>query len=148
LNNCLIFLSIHLANLLIFWVVLIINSSLPWHLWLGLFNSYIFWVVLIVNSSLPSTLLDHGWGVSSPSSPGRGASPLGEALIPPRPPLAGLVGGEERGVHGFEAGGAGEGAHQPVVDALLVVGVHAGQVTQRLAHVEVHHADHAPGTQN
>ena len=35
-------------------------------------------------------------------------------------------------------------SHQPVVDAVGVVGVHAGQVADPVADDELDHADHAP----
>ena len=59
------------------------------------------------------------------------------------PPLVRLVGDEEGGVDGLHAGGAGEAPHEPVVDALGVVGVHARQVAHAVADAELDHADHA-----
>lgn len=55
----------------------------------------------------------------------------------------GLVAGEQSGVHRLHAAGAREAAHQPVVDALHVVGVHARQVAHLVADEELHHADDA-----
>uniref|UniRef100_A0A1I8I7J0 DDE_Tnp_1_7 domain-containing protein n=1 Tax=Macrostomum lignano TaxID=282301 RepID=A0A1I8I7J0_9PLAT len=43
------------------------------------------------------------------------------------------------------AGGAGAGAHQPVVDAGAVIAVAAGQAPQRVTFGVFNHADHAPG---
>ena len=51
---------------------------------------------------------------------------------------------QEGGVHRLHAAGAGEAAHEPVVDAVHVVGVHAGQVPHRVPDVELDHADHTP----
>ena len=51
---------------------------------------------------------------------------------------------QEGGVHRLHAAGAGEAPHEPVVDAVHVVGVHAGQVPHRVPDVELDHADHAP----
>ena len=59
------------------------------------------------------------------------------------PLLVRLVGDEEGGVDGLHAGGAGEAPHEPVVDALGVVGVHARQVAHAVADAELDHADHA-----
>ena len=61
--------------------------------------------------------------------------------------LGGVVGVEEGGVHGLQAGGAGEGPLEPVVDAVGVVEVHAGQVPHPLPLDEIHHADHTPAQQ-
>ena len=54
-----------------------------------------------------------------------------------------LVGDEEGGVDGLHAGRAGEAPHEPVVDALGVVGVHARKVADAVADAELDHADHA-----
>lgn len=54
----------------------------------------------------------------------------------------GFVGGEQRGVHRLHAGRAGEGAHQPGVDAVDVVDVKAGQESNGVAELKIHHADH------
>ncbi len=59
--------------------------------------------------------------------------------------LVRFVRDQQGGVDGLHAGGAGEAAHEPVVDALGVVGVHAGQVAHPVAYAELDHADHAPG---
>lgn len=56
----------------------------------------------------------------------------------------GLVGGEQGGVHGLHAGGAGEGSHQPVVYTVHVVDVHARQESDRVSVNKVQHTDHAP----
>ena len=58
--------------------------------------------------------------------------------------LVRLVGDEEGGVDGLHAGRAGEAPHEPVVDALGVVGVHARKVADAVADAELDHADHAP----
>lgn len=54
----------------------------------------------------------------------------------------GLVGGQQGGVHGLHAGRAGEGAHEPRVDAVHVIDVHAGQEPDGVAVLKVQHADH------
>ncbi len=59
--------------------------------------------------------------------------------------LVRLVGDEQRGVHRLHAGWAGEGAHEPVVDAVRVVGVHAGEVADAVADHELDHADDTSG---
>ena len=51
---------------------------------------------------------------------------------------------QEGGVHRLHAAGAGEAPHEPVVDAVHVVGVHAGQVPHTVPHAELDHADDAP----
>lgn len=56
--------------------------------------------------------------------------------------LRGLVGTEKSRVNGFQTGRAREGAHEPIVDAVCVVGVHARQITNAVSHAEVYHADH------
>lgn len=56
----------------------------------------------------------------------------------------GLVRGEERSVDWFHAGRTGEGAHEPVVYAVHVVDVHAGQEPDGVAVYKVHHTNHAP----
>ena len=57
-----------------------------------------------------------------------------------------LVGDEEGGVDGLHARRAGEAPHEPVIDALGVVGVHAREVADAVADAELDHADHAPET--
>lgn len=54
----------------------------------------------------------------------------------------GLVGGKQRCVDRLHAGGAGEGSHQPVVDTVHVVNVHAGQEPNGVSIYKVHHTDH------
>lgn len=53
----------------------------------------------------------------------------------------GLVGGKQRSIHRLHARGAGEGSHQPVVDTVHVVDVHAGQEPDRVSVDKVHHTD-------
>lgn len=53
-----------------------------------------------------------------------------------------LIGDEEGCVDGLHAGGAGEAPHQPVVDAVGVICVHARKVSDRVADREFDHADH------
>ena len=60
----------------------------------------------------------------------------------------GLVGGEQCSIHRLHAGGAGEGAHEPVVYAVLVVGVHTGQVAQWVSQDELSHTYHTSETHN
>ena len=55
-----------------------------------------------------------------------------------------LVGDEEGGVDGLHARRAREAPHEPVVDTLGVVGVHARKVADAVADAELDHADHAP----
>lgn len=57
----------------------------------------------------------------------------------------GLVGGEQRCVHRLHAGGTGEGAHEPRVDTVHVVDVHARQEPDRVSVLKVQHTDHTPG---
>lgn len=56
----------------------------------------------------------------------------------------GFVGGQQGCVYGLHAGGAGEGAHQPRVDAANVVDVKAGQKPNGVSILKIHHADHTP----
>ena len=51
---------------------------------------------------------------------------------------------KQSSVHWLHAAGTGEAPHEPVVDALHVVGVHAGQVPHTVPHAELDHADDAP----
>lgn len=53
----------------------------------------------------------------------------------------GFVCGKQGCVHGLHAGGAGEGAHQPGVDAVHMVNVQAGQEPDGVAVLKVHHTD-------
>lgn len=55
----------------------------------------------------------------------------------------GVHGVPDADVHPLHAGGAGERAHEPVVDAVEVVVVHAGEETDWFADYEFHHADWA-----
>jgi len=48
---------------------------------------------------------------------------------------------KQSSVHWLHAAGTGEAPHEPVVDALHVVGVHAGQVPHTVAHAELYHTD-------
>ena len=54
-----------------------------------------------------------------------------------------FVGDEQGCIHWLHAAGAGEAAHEPVVDALRVVGVHAGQVADTVADHKLDHANDA-----
>ena len=60
----------------------------------------------------------------------------------------GLVGDEEGGVDGLHAGRTGEASHEPVVDAVGVVGVHAWQVAHAVADAELDHTNHASEKDN
>lgn len=60
--------------------------------------------------------------------------------------LAAAVRVQKCSIHRFEAGRAGKGAHQPVINALSVVGMHAWQVPNLIPNTEVYHADHTPAT--
>ena len=51
---------------------------------------------------------------------------------------------QQRGVDGLHAGRAGERPHQPVVDALQVVRVHARQIADGIADDELVHTYYAP----
>lgn len=53
-----------------------------------------------------------------------------------------LVGRQQRSVDGLHTGRASEGAHEPGVNAVHVIDVHAGQEPDRVAVLKVHHADH------
>ena len=55
-----------------------------------------------------------------------------------------LVGDEKGGVDGLHARRAREAPHEPVVDTLGVVGVHARKVADAVADAELDHTDHAP----
>lgn len=61
------------------------------------------------------------------------------------PPLVHVEGGAQSDVDPLHAGGAGEGAHEPLVSALHVVVVHAREESDWVPHVELHHANWAPG---
>lgn len=71
-----------------------------------------------------------------------------EGQPPPRCLLpcgsVGLIGRQQSGVHRLHAGWTGEGSHEPVVYAVHVVDVHAGQEPNGVTIDKVHHADHAP----
>lgn len=56
-----------------------------------------------------------------------------------------LVGRQQCSVDGLHTGRAGEGAHEPGVNAVHVIDVHAGQEPDWVAVLKVHHADHTPG---
>lgn len=56
----------------------------------------------------------------------------------------GLVGAKQGGIHGLQAGGAGEGSHEPGIDAVHVIRVQTRQVAHGLPQLKVHHADHTP----
>lgn len=60
----------------------------------------------------------------------------------------GLIRRQQSSVHGLHAGRAGEGPHQPVVYAVHVVGVHAGQEPDGISINKVHHADDTPVEEN
>ena len=57
----------------------------------------------------------------------------------------GLICGQQGGLYRLHTGGAGEGAHEPAVDAVQVVGVEAGQEANGISTLKLHHADHTPG---
>lgn len=60
--------------------------------------------------------------------------------------LVGLVAGQQGSIDWLHAAWTGEAAHQPVIDAALMISMHAGQVTDGVAHNELHHAYHTlPG---
>lgn len=60
---------------------------------------------------------------------------------------ADFIGGEQRCIHGLHAGRAGEGAHQPGVNAIHVVGVKAGQEPNGISILKIQHADHTPAAE-
>lgn len=60
----------------------------------------------------------------------------------------GLVGGKQCSIHRLHARGAGEGPHQPVIDTVHVVDVHAGQEPDRVSVDKVHHTDDTPARVN
>lgn len=59
----------------------------------------------------------------------------------------GFIRWEQGCVHRLHAGGTGEGAHQPGVNAIHVVDVEAGQEPNRIAVLKIHHADDTPGAE-
>jgi len=59
------------------------------------------------------------------------------------PSVGFVIGGEQGGVHGLHAGGAGEGSHQPVVYTVHVVDVHTRQESDGVPINKIQHADHA-----
>lgn len=61
---------------------------------------------------------------------------------PPADRSTRLVSCEKRCIDGLHAGRAGEGPHEPVVDAILVVDVHTGQEAHHVPYGKLHHADH------
>ena len=64
-----------------------------------------------------------------------------------RPLLMHVEGGAQTYVHALHAGGAGEGAHQPIVCTLHVVVVHTREEPDWLSNVEFHHAYWTPGNE-
>lgn len=54
----------------------------------------------------------------------------------------GFVCRQKRSINWFHAGGACEGAHQPVVYTLTVIGVHARQKPQQIPHGKLIHTNH------
>lgn len=56
----------------------------------------------------------------------------------------GLIGGKQRSINRFHAGGAGEGSHQPVIYTVHMVDVHAGQEPDGVSVYKVHHTDDTP----
>lgn len=61
---------------------------------------------------------------------------------PSRGRSVGFIRGQQGRIYRLHAGGAGEGAHQPGVNAIHVVDVKAGQEPNRIAKLKIHHADH------
>ena len=59
----------------------------------------------------------------------------------------GFVGGQQSGVDWLHAGGTSEGAHEPVVNALSVVRVHAGKVAQPVPYHKLPHTNHTSETE-
>lgn len=55
--------------------------------------------------------------------------------------LVGLVRRQQSCIDGLQATGTRQAAHQPVVDASHMVGVHARQTTHRIAGSEFQHTD-------
>lgn len=54
----------------------------------------------------------------------------------------GFICGQQGCIYWLHAGGAGEGAHQPGVNAVHVVDVEAGQEPDGITILKIHHADH------
>lgn len=54
---------------------------------------------------------------------------------------------EQGRVHWLHAGRTGERAHQPIVNALAVVGVHARQVSHIVSDNKLAHANSTPGNE-
>lgn len=72
----------------------------------------------------------------APKSPPSPAPPGGPRCVP------------QCDVHWLHAGGAGEGAHEPVVNAAEVVEVHAREEADGLANNKLHHAYWTPAVHN
>lgn len=59
----------------------------------------------------------------------------------------GFIRGEQRCIYRLHAGRAGEGTHQPGVNAIHVVDVKAGQEPNGITVLKIHHADHTSGAE-
>jgi len=57
--------------------------------------------------------------------------------------LVGVVGNQKCSIHWLHTARAGEAPHQPVIDTLHMVGVHAGQVAHWVPHIELDHTNDA-----
>lgn len=55
-----------------------------------------------------------------------------------------FVGREQGSIYRLHTGGTREGPHQPVIYAVQVVDVHAGEEPDGVSIHKVHHADHTP----
>lgn len=55
-----------------------------------------------------------------------------------------LVGSQQSSIDRLHTGRAGEGAHQPGINAVHVIDVHAGEEPDWVAVFKVHHADYTP----
>lgn len=81
----------------------------------------------------------------TPSADSTGTFPVQACLSGSESSPVGLVGGEQCCIHWLHAGGAGEGAHEPRVNTVHVVDVHARQEPDRVSVFKVQHTDHTPG---
>ena len=84
-------------------------------------------------------------GTAAPAGWHSSSSPTKSEAVPVTSRVSSAVdGSDETSVDPLHARGAGEGAHEPVIDAVEVVVVHAGEEADGLACCIVHHTDGTP----
>lgn len=84
-------------------------------------------------------------GTAAPTSWHSSSSPTKSKAVPATSHVSSAVDGrDEASVHSLHARGAGEGAHEPVIDAVEVVVVHAGKEADGFTCCVVHHTDGTP----